>query len=149
MNAAIDNLSPDPIIQRLEEQIAWYDTKSSSNRRWFKRLKMMEIVAAALIPFLAASRIPHPEIATGILGVLITVFEGTLQLNQFHENWIEYRATCESLRHEKYMFLAGAGPYTGVENPRALLAERVEALVSQESAKWASMQQQSSKGQTA
>jgi hypothetical protein len=149
MNEAIENLSPDPITQRLEEQIAWYDNKSGSNRRWFKRLKMTEIVAAALIPFLAASRIPHPEIATGILGVLITVFEGTLQLNQFHENWIEYRATCESLRHEKYMFMAGAGPYTGVENPRALLAERVEALVSQESAKWASMQQQTSKGQAA
>jgi uncharacterized protein DUF4231 len=149
MHAAIENLSPDPIMQRLEEQIAWYDTKSASNRRWFKRLKMTEIVAAAFIPFVAASKIPHSEIATGILGVLITVFEGTLQLNQFHENWIEYRATCESLRHEKYMFMAGAGPYTGVENPRALLAERVEALVSQESAKWASMQQQSSKGQAA
>lgn len=143
MNAATEDLAPDPIIERMEEQIAWYDGKSRFSRLWFKRLKMTEIVAAALIPFLAASKIPHPEIATGLLGVLITVFEGMLQLNQFHENWINYRATCENLRHEKYIFMAGAGPYASTENPRALLAERVEALVSQESAKWASMQQNS------
>jgi hypothetical protein len=77
--------------------------------------------------------------------VLITIFEGTLQLNQFHENWIEYRSTCEALRHEKYMFLAEAGPYANAEKIRALLAERVESLVSQEHSKWASVQQQDSK----
>jgi Protein of unknown function (DUF4231) len=145
MNAAITNLAPDPITERLEDQINWYDRKSRSSRRWFKWLKMTEIVCAAVIPFLAASRIPHPEVAAGILGVLITIFEGTLQLNQFHENWIEYRSTCEALRHEKYMFLAEAGPYANAEKIRALLAERVESLVSQEHSKWASVQQQDSK----
>ena len=143
MNAAIANLDPDPIIERLEDQINWYDLKSGYNRRWFKWLKITEIVSAALIPFLPSLFTSHSTIAAGALGVLITVFEGLLQLNQFHENWINYRATCENLRHEKYIFMAGAGPYASTENPRALLAERVEALVSQESAKWASMQQNS------
>jgi hypothetical protein len=32
-------------------------------------------------------------IATAVLGVLITVFEGLLQWNQFHENWIRCRST--------------------------------------------------------
>ncbi|HEY4904792.1 MAG TPA: DUF4231 domain-containing protein [Candidatus Sulfotelmatobacter sp.] len=150
MNAAVENLAPDPILERLEDQIAWYDRKSGINMHWFKRLKMTEIVSAALIPFLAASStIPHAHVATGVLGVLITVFEGMLQLNRYHENWIDYRSTCESLRHEKYLFLAGAGVYANVEKPRALLAERVESLVSQESAKWASIQQQDSKGKPA
>ena len=75
-------------------------------------------------------------------GVLVTIFEGLLQLNQYHENWIRYRSTCESLKHEKYIYLAGAGPYAAAEKPRALLAERVESLVSQEHAKWATVQQQ-------
>ena len=149
MNAAIANLDPDPIIGRLEDQISWYDTKSRSSMRWFKRLKITEIVSAAIIPFLAASRIPHATVATGVLGILITVFEGLLQLNQFHENWIRYRSTCESLKHEKYIFLANASPYSGVEKPRALLAERVESLVSQEHAKWASVQQQGPQGKSA
>ena len=102
--------------------------------------------SAAIIPLLAASHLSYAAVATGVLGVLITVLEGMLQLNQFHENWIRYRSTCESLKHEKYIFLANAAPYSNVENPRTLLAERVESLVSQEQAKWASVQQQDPKG---
>jgi hypothetical protein len=134
--------SPDPVFERLEDQIAWYDVKSRSNMQWYKRLKISEIASAAVIPMLAASAIPRAMIVTGALGVIVTLFEGMLQLNQFHENWIRYRSTCESLKHEKYIYLANAGPYASVEKPRALLAERVEALVSQEHAKWATVQQQ-------
>jgi hypothetical protein len=138
----------DPIIDRLEDQIDWYDRKSKTNMRAFKRIKMAEIIAAAVIPFLAVSHIPYSAIATGALGVIITVFEGMLQLNQFHENWITYRSTCESLKHEKYMFFARAAPYSNVADPRALLAERVESQVSQEHAKWSSHQQQDAKSKT-
>lgn len=149
MSAAIVTSAPDPIIERLEDQIRWYDTKSVSNMRWYKRLKISEIASAAVIPFLAASSIPRAMIVTGALGVLVTVFEGMLQLNQYHENWIRYRSTCESLKHEKYIYLANAGPYASVEKPRALLAERVESLVSQEHAKWATVQQQEPQGKPA
>ncbi len=117
--------------------------------QWYKRIKISEIASAAVIPFLAASNIPHAVFATGILGVLVTLFEGMLQLNQFHENWIRYRSTCESLKHEKYIYLASAGPYPNVEKPRALLAERVESLISQEHAKWATVQQQDPQGKPA
>jgi Protein of unknown function (DUF4231) len=136
------NLTPDPIIERLEDQIGWYDLKSRSKMRWYKRLKISEIASAAIIPMLAASQIRQAAIATGVLGIVVTVFEGMLQLNQFHENWIRYRSTCESLKHEKYIYLANAGPYANADKPRALLAERVESLVSQEHAKWATVQQQ-------
>jgi hypothetical protein len=149
MDATIPNAAPDPIIQRLEDQITWYDVRSISNMRWYKRIKISEIASAAVIPLLAASNLPHAVIATGILGVLVTLFEGMLQLNQFHENWIRYRSTCESLRHEKYIYLANAGPYPNVGQPRALLAERVESLISQEHAKWATVQQQDPQGKPA
>jgi Protein of unknown function (DUF4231) len=146
VNATIPNLAPDPTTDRLEDQIAWYDRRSRSNMRWYKRIKITEIFSAAIIPLLAASHLSYAAVATGVLGVLITVLEGLLQLNQFHENWIRYRSTCECLKHEKYIFLANAAPYSNVENPRTLLAERVESLVSQEQAKWASVQQQDPKG---
>jgi hypothetical protein len=138
----------DPILQRLEEQIVWYDSKSTSNMHWFKRIKITEIVAAAIIPLLAASHFAQAASITGVLGVFITVFEGMLQLNQYHENWIRYRSTCESLKHEKYIFLGGATPYGNAEKPMALLAERVESLVSQEHAKWESVQQEDPKGKS-
>src|SRR6267143_4155525 len=132
----------DPIMERLEDQIAWYDRKSLASQRAFKRIKTVEILAAAVIPFLAAFKLPFIGMVTGGLGVLITILEGGLHLNQYQHNWITYRSTCESLKHEKYTYLGKASPYTNVPDPHALLAERIESLVSQEHAKWASVQQQ-------
>ncbi len=137
----------DPIYGRLEEQIAWYDRNSRSSQRIFKRIKIVEILAAAAIPFLAGLNYPHDKSVTAGLGVLITILEGMLHLNQYQQNWINYRSTCEALKHEKYLYLAKAGPYATVADPRALLAERVESTVSQEHAQWASVQQQSPKNE--
>ena len=138
----------DPIMERLEDQIAWYDRRSMTNQQVFKRIKTVEIAAAAIIPFLAALSLPRVMWATGGLGVLITVLEGMLQLNQYQQNWIAYRSTCESLKHEKYVYLGKASPYASAVDPHALLAERIESLVSQEHAKWASVRQQEPKSKT-
>ena len=138
----------DPILERLEDQIAWYDRKSMTNQRYFKRIKMVEITAAAIIPFMSAFSLPRIMWVTGGLGVLITVLEGMLHLNQYQQNWIAYRSTCESLKHEKYVYLGKASPYASAVDPHALLAERIESLVSQEHAKWASVQQQEPKSKT-
>jgi Protein of unknown function (DUF4231) len=134
--------SADPIKERLEDQIAWYDRKSIENQRMFKWIKTVEMISAATIPFLAGLKIPFALPLTGGLGALVTILEGTLQLNQYQQNWIAYRSTCESLRHEKYTFLGKASPCANAADPHALLAERIESLVSQEHAKWASEEQQ-------
>ncbi|MBV9182733.1 MAG: DUF4231 domain-containing protein [Acidobacteria bacterium] len=145
MSTAQANLSDrnsDPIFERLEDQIAWYDRKSLGSQQKYKRIKIAEIVAAAAIPFLSSLKFSHLVTVTGGLGVVITVLEGLLHLNQYQENWIAYRSTCESLKHEKYTYLGKASPYANVADPHALLAERIESLVSQEHAKWASVQPQ-------
>jgi hypothetical protein len=142
-------METDPVMERLESQISWYDRKSSSNQRKFKAIKFTEIIAAALLPFLPALPLLHESWFVGGIGVLITILEGALHLNQYQENWIAYRSTCESLKHEKYVYIAKASPYAGVADPRALLAERVESLVSQEHAKWASSQQDTTKTKAA
>jgi hypothetical protein len=135
----------DPIMERLEEQIKWYDAKSIYNRNVYKRIKIIEILAAALIPFVAPLKIPHVTSLTGALGVLITVLEGMIHLNQYQRNWINYRSTCEALKHEKFIYLGNATPYASTKEARALLAERIESLISQEESKWASMQLQDDK----
>ncbi|MBT9331639.1 DUF4231 domain-containing protein [Paracidobacterium acidisoli] len=132
----------DPIYARLEDQIDWYDRRSRSAQRIFRRMKLIEIFAAAMIPFLSPLKIPHVALITGGLGVVITIFEGVLHLNQYQQNWTSYRSTCEMLKHEKYLYLAKAGPYASAADPRAMLAERVESTVSQEHAQWTSVQQQ-------
>ena|SRR3984893_845020 len=128
-----------PTLERLEDQIVWYNSRSNQNQLRFKTLKVFVIGSAALIPFLAG--MSAPAWATGGLGVLIAVLEAIQQLNQYHANWISYRSTSEALKHEKFLYLGEAGPYATAANPHALLAERIESLVSQEHAKWASGQE--------
>jgi len=136
----------DPTLERLEDQINWYDRKSNYSQNVYKWLKIIEIVAAALVPLSAGLHMPAA--ATGSLGVLIAVLEGLLQLNQYHHNWITYRSTCETLKHEKYLYLANAGPYAVATGAHTLLAERIESLVSQEHAKWAAGQEEVTKQKT-
>jgi len=78
-------MSDDPTMQRLDDQIEWYDQRSGRNQRLFKLLKIVVITAAALIPFLAAV---VPAWVTGALGLVIAIAEGIQQLNQYHANWI-------------------------------------------------------------
>jgi len=35
-----------PAFERLEDQLSWYDNKSMENQKWYKRLKVAEIIAA-------------------------------------------------------------------------------------------------------
>ena len=134
----------DPTLERLEDQISWYDRKSLSAQRRYKYLKILQVLITALIPLVSVFNIqpPHSQWITAVLGLVVLVIESVQQLNQYQQNWISYRTTCESLKHEKYLFLAQAGPYENAKRPIAMLASRAEALISQENAKWVSNQEQ-------
>jgi len=130
-----------PTIERLEDQLGWYERRSKSARRWFRWLKLIQIILAAIIPFLAGYG--APPILTGSAGVIIIVLESIQQLCQLQHNWMTYRSTCESLKHEKYLHLGKAGPYKDAATPETLLAERIEALISREHAQWVGAQKDS------
>jgi len=125
------------LAQRVQDQISWYERKSLWNQRWFKRLRVIEIVAAAMIPFLTA--IPDAmtmKYVVGSLGVIITVVAGILALFQFQERWIEYRMTSESLSKERFLFLTKAEPYAGGD-AFSIFVQRIETLISKENTGWA------------
>ena len=122
-------------LERMEDQIKWYSEKSAWNQDWFKRLKVVEIIAAALVPFAAGLSTPA---ITGSLGVIVVILESLQSIYQFQSNWITYRSTAEALKHEKYLWYAKAGHYLTAKNPEALLAERIEELVSTGNATWTS-----------
>lgn len=135
MNMNEDNYLND----RLEDQIRWYDKKSQCNQKLYRVLRGVEIIAAALIPLLVgyvAQDSVYLKITVGVLGVLVAIIAGLLSLGRFQELWIEYRVTCESLKHEKYLFLTKTDPYDE-DNPFPLLVKRVESLISREHTNWA------------
>jgi len=136
-----------PTMDRLEDQIGWYDRKSQTAQRRYKILKLAQVIIAGLIPLMAVFPVPEPQSkwVTAILGLLVLIIEAVQQLNQDQQNWIAFRSTCEALKREKYLHLAFAGPYADAENSErrlALLADRIEGLISQEHAKWVLAQEQ-------
>jgi hypothetical protein len=134
-----------PTLQRLDDQIDWYSKRSQSAQTWFKGLKIVQLVTAGIIPLLGIFNIPLRDKMTAVPGLVTLIAQGLQQLYQFHANWLSYRSTAEALKHEKFLYLAGAGPYAKVDNALPLLAERSEALILQEHLKWLTGQQQRAK----
>lgn len=126
------------VEQRLDDQITWYDRKSAASQAAYKRLRLIEIVAAATIPLLAgySQQSWLVGVIIGVMGLIVAVLAGVMGLYRFQENWNEYRAMAESLKQEKYLYLARAEPYDGAQ-PFELLVQRVESLLKSETTDWA------------
>lgn len=138
VSAAPESVSMHPAWRRLEDQLQWYDNKSTQSQKWYKRLKLVQISLAVLIPVASHLEPIYAKWATSIAGALVAILEGVQHVNQYSTLWITYRATAEHLKHEKFLFLSAAGPYKGQDESERLiaLAERVEEHVSTEHANW-------------
>lgn len=127
-----------PAWFRLNDQLDWYDRKSGSNQKRYKSIKVVQFVLAGSIPIFSLVGLSWAMWITAILGASVAFLEGVQQLGKYDELWINYRSIAEQLKHEKYLFLAGSGPYRDLEVKQALklLAERAEERVSTEHARW-------------
>ncbi len=133
-------MTPDEYLsQRIDDQIGWYDRKSAINQHMYKRLRAVEILAAALIPFLTG----YVDLwggklkaVVGLLGVAIAVISGLQFLYKYQENWVKYRSTAEALRSEKLLFLTQSPPYN---TPDAfhLFVAKAESIFANETGNWA------------
>jgi hypothetical protein len=124
-----------PAWIRLEDQLSWYDSKSVHCQRWYKGLKLLQVVLGVSIPLLAYQ---NATFLTALTGVAIAVLEAVQHLNQYSTLWIEYRSTAERLKHARWLFLSRAGEFRELREEEALrlLAEQVETYVSTEHASW-------------
>ena len=127
------------IKSRVTNQIDWYDKKSVSCQNKYKLTQTIEIVLAALIPLLSAYSKDCIFIAiiVGLLGSAIAIIESLTKLYKWHENWIEYRTTCELLRYQKHLFETKSAPYnTEPENIENIFVRNIENIISAENNKW-------------
>lgn len=128
-------------IERLDDQIKWYDRKSTGCQNWYKFIKVIIGVLSILIApigLLLQDCIYAPCIMA-VLGTLIATGTFILSLNKYHENWLHYRTTCELLKHEKYLYLTRSGGYAYSTSPFQELVERCESIISSENIDWAQL----------
>lgn len=127
------------IAERVNDQIDWYDKKSCHCQKVYKTYQTVEIILAAAIPFLSgyADVCTIIPIIIGLLGAAIAVIESITKLYKWHENWIEYRSTCELLRYQKNLFVTKSAPYnTEPETVENMFVRNIETIISAENNKW-------------
>lgn len=128
------------IKERVDNQIEWYDVKSNTCQKRYKIIQVIEIVSASAIPILSgyATKAFAIPIVIGILGAVIAIMESIVKLEKYHENWIEYRSTCELLRYQKNLFLTSSSPYSenGEESTFNVFVKNIEQIISSENNQW-------------
>ena len=133
------------IKTRVDNQIDWYDKKSLHCQKCYKRIQFWEIIFAASIPLLSgySTRCFIIPIVIGVLGVIITILESITKLYKYHENWIQYRSTCELLRYQKNLYLTGSSPYNNTDDTiDNLFVRNIEQIISSENNQWKMLQQE-------
>lgn len=122
------------VHRRLADQINYFDKRSVQNQKRFLLKRRVVIMSAALVTVAGALGLPGWVPAS--LGAAILIVDGFLALDKNLENWLDYRRTCEDLKHEKYLYLSRAGDYADDEAPEALLALRTELILKSDHGKW-------------
>ena len=129
-----------PTLERLDDQIEWYDRKSRHNKFGTLTLQIIQIIGATSITLLAATLArEHPvesSILAAFLGAVVILCTAIAALFRVHERWIEFRTTAASLKKEKFLYLTGTEPYN-TDDRFFILVQRVETLVSKENTNWA------------
>ena len=130
--------------ERLDDQLKWYEKRAGQNKYRFMLLSVGHVAISATIVLLVSIYDGSGSAARwsiGALGVIATVIAGALSIVKYQENWIQYRTTSESLKHELFMYRTATGAYA-ISNPFPLLVERVEGLISKEHSSWVGTQAQ-------
>jgi len=131
------SMSPDAYVKdRVDEQLAWYNQKSATNKIWHYRWQIIALVATSAIPILAlSSGDVKVRIAVACLGAIAAVAAGVLSMYQFRDQWVDYRTTAEMLKFEKYLFLTGSAPYNDKDS-FSHFVNRIESIIIKENAQW-------------
>ena len=138
----------DYMEKRVDNQISWYDKKSVHCQKIYKFYQTIEIIIAAIIPLLSGYTNLHIAIPiiVGSCGAIIAIIESITKLFKWHENWIEYRTTCELLRYQKNLYLTKSAPYnTEPETVDNIFVRNIENIISSENNKWKSINLQEEK----
>ncbi|MBI4130905.1 MAG: DUF4231 domain-containing protein [Nitrosarchaeum sp.] len=129
------------VNDRYYDQVKWYDKKSKHNQSAYVKLQWLLIVSSAMTPVLIAisfglSEYSYLKWISIIIAVIVTITSSVIRIFKFHENWITYRTTCETLKKEIHYYNADVGEYYNNQDKESTFVQRVESLISQENTLW-------------
>lgn len=149
------------IEQRLDDQINWYEKKSSFNQKKHKFWQVMKIVAALLITTISLwapgdlfkSSTPDSNFSInlshliGVIGAFVVFIESFVKIFDYEKLWIQYRSSAEKLKREKLLFQTNSKPYH-TKVAFTLLVQRCEAIMQDEVQGWVEVVSEKEDNQT-
>jgi hypothetical protein len=143
----------DYITNRFETQLNWYHNKATDSRIIFYVCQGLIIVFGAMVPII---NVAGPDvdslsirITSSILGALITIIAGFIQLLKAQESWILFRSTAENLKLEYHLFMQRSREYSdpnlSEQETNKLFIDRAESIMSAEGLRYSSLRQNVSK----
>lgn len=128
----------DYISERVDGQIKWHSEKSKKYQACYKKLQIAQMILSSSTPLLSGFFMQWKctPFLVALVGLIITIISGFLTLNRYHEKWIEYRATCELLKREKYLYLMQVPPYGCNKNSEEVFVSNIESILYAENNNW-------------
>lgn len=129
------------IKNRVDNQIDWYDKKSTKNKKAYLSIKVCSIIFSAAIPVLTGLSVysKYYLIFVSIFGSLTLILTSLSSIFRWHDNWIRYRSISEQLKHEKYAYLTNSGVYESNSLTFNSFVDRCESFISSENINWTNL----------
>jgi hypothetical protein len=123
------------LAEDLEGQQQWYDTRARSYKVRSELLALAVITLGAGIPFFQVFGTAKWVAAiSGAIGALIAILAGWQRIARYGETWVAYRTASEKMKHERRLYLHGAGHYKEQSSTDAfyLFVEELEKIIAEE-----------------
>lgn len=136
------------IHSRIEDQIAYYEAKSSYNKRLYYCLSVAAVVANSAVPvvslFLPSSKsgeFPAAKLAVLLLSACAAVITSMLTLFNAKDLWNKYRNNANRLQALLHQYYSGSGVFEDMEEEQAfrLLVRLSEDQMEEENKGWENM----------
>ncbi len=127
------------IHDRYYDQLSWFQTKASYNKKRYQFIRIITLFGAASITALTAFSLLEnsievlSKITTIAVSLAVTFLAGLEEIFNYGESWRNYRRTSELLKAEWWQFTQLTGPYRKYKahtDAFQKFAERVEAEIS-------------------
>jgi hypothetical protein len=142
--------------KRVDEQIDYFNSKSTKAQKKYKSQKRYEFILALSIPVLVTFSTMEVakkaiffhvgdasvnldlmiQITAAIAGIVMAYYNKVMDLEEYYKIWKDNRVNCEALEHERYSFLTRTGDYE-IENlafPK--FVDKIESILNNDVQKW-------------
>lgn len=128
------------LLERYQIEIQYYENRAARNKALYYGLSAITIIISSMTSIILylvnVYSMDYLKIIAFLLSASVSILMAILSLYNFHEKWINYRTTSESLKKEIHYYDAKLGDYAESENPESIFVERVEERISTEHTKW-------------